>query len=95
MKIKGRERERKTKGRSVGNIVTCRAARSRLPPVPVVARDGEGEPQKTTGGVAATLPTRGNPAWREARKDESEGRKTSSLRFAGMLHNLDAALCGP
>lgn len=48
-----REREKERKGRSVGNIITCRAARPSLQPVPGMARAGEGELQKATGGAAA------------------------------------------
>lgn len=71
-----KERERKRKGRSVGNVVTHRAARPWLQPAPGVARAGKG----AAGGDRRG---RCHPGvtfdWREAGKDESEGRKKSLL----------------
>jgi len=50
-----REREKERKGRSVGDIVTCRAARPRLQPAPGVGREGKGSCRREQEGPGVTF----------------------------------------
>lgn len=82
-----REKERERKGRSVGNIITCRAARPPLQPVPGLAREGEGEPQKATGGAAALLASQGKPLLGEKlEKTRVRGGRNPFFCINLMLH---------